>query len=644
MSALEAAWSLTRTLVRTTRRRTVRAAARDAGGEFVNEYPIAHQLHHGAPDGPWAMYLAEPEGGFRYLCFDLDAKGGNPVRDTQRLTRWLDELAIAHLVCVSGPSGGRHVWIALTAAADPDQVSTLARRAKLLLPSLDLSPLSNPARGCVRPPGAPHRAGGISEPLGEVSVLLSPSTTPAQLAQLDALLEDAGLELPAVETAPLRGMDADSDGHPRLKGARRGLSSRIRSMLEQPPLAENASYTMRQIFVATANARWSFEDVLQLARTAPALEHARTQRGARGRVPRTEAGFCRAVSYVWAGAVQFAAANPAEHTPGADEDYPEREKAVLAALGRLQEAAAATPGLWGQDRASRAQRAARGSASRRAVLDALTLYMAQAVRLDVEADIRRLAKDTGYGRTAVWTALRALSAPTVDGEPESAWIVRTADPEVPHGARYRLSERFSTGNHDPKRTQVLAPPPTVVPPRDVLVRELGARLASLAHDVFSSPRSLGRSAGILYTLLPKGSSATVDELAPRAGMSGARTRRLLHRLHTHGLARIDSGRWRAGAADRDQVAEALGVAGYLEARGIRYDLERQVWAWWQAEITWMQKPHTAKRGSRPAATALPLVGADRPGTNRYPRGPDRRGDHKTAAQLVRRKREPAEPA
>ena len=634
MTAADRAWALTRAL--SSHRPSVRVAVRDASGAFTNEYTAVHQLRHGAPDGPWAMYLAA-DGGYRYLCFDLDAKGGNPARDAQRLTRWLDEAGIAHLVCVSGPSGGRHVWVAMTKPADPDQVKTLARRAKTLLPSLDLSPF-NPTHGAVRPPYAPHRGGGVSEPQGPVDVLLSPSTTPAQLAALDAMLADEGAALPAPATALQHGMARDDAGRPYLTGSRRELSRTMRQLVDEPPAAHDASYTMHQVLVAAANARWRYDDVLRLAQSAPALEHARTRRHAVGRKPRTPGDTARVIAAAWENAVRFAAANPTGGR-GDDPDFEDRQNRTLAALTRLQERADAQPGLWGADRSSRAHRASRGSAAQRAVLDALSLYMAQAARLDVEADVRRLALDTGYGRTSVHNALAALSRPTVDGDPESAWIVRTADAEGIHGATYRPSRRFSTEADDRDWTQALAPPGTGTLLRNEMIRELGSRLTRFAHDVFCAPGSLGRSAGILHAHLPEGASATVAELSPVTGMPARTVRRMLRRLHRFGLVELDAGRWKTTDVDRDQVAQTLGVAGYLEARRLRYELERERWAWWQAELNWMHKPGKARR-RRADPTAVALVGRDRPATNRYPRGPDRRGDHRAALTIVASRRTP----
>ena len=110
---------------------------------------------------------------------------GESHDDARRLSLWLDELNIEHLVTVSGPSGGRHVWIALEEATDPHLIRELADLAGSLLPSLDKSPLSNPDTGCVRPPGAPHRhGGGSSIARGTIATLQRAGTSVDELALL----------------------------------------------------------------------------------------------------------------------------------------------------------------------------------------------------------------------------------------------------------------------------------------------------------------------------------------------------------------------------------------------------------------------------------------------------------------------------
>lgn len=44
------------------------------------------------------MYLSGDREQYDYLTFDLDAGHGNAVRDADRLSLWLDELRIDHLI------------------------------------------------------------------------------------------------------------------------------------------------------------------------------------------------------------------------------------------------------------------------------------------------------------------------------------------------------------------------------------------------------------------------------------------------------------------------------------------------------------------------------------------------------------------
>ena len=161
------AWELTR---RISPRPVVRTAAADAHGRPINAYPLLHPIHGEPPVTPWAVNLADTHGRFWLLCADLDAKPSAEAAgaDTVRLSGLLSEAGIPHLVCVSGPTGGRHVWIGLRESVDAEVVGALAFLLKGWLPSLDVAPLVNPASGCVRPPGAPHRLGGHSQPIAGI--------------------------------------------------------------------------------------------------------------------------------------------------------------------------------------------------------------------------------------------------------------------------------------------------------------------------------------------------------------------------------------------------------------------------------------------------------------------------------------------
>lgn len=627
------AWALTRAL---TPRDQVRAAARLASGEILNEYDHQWSVNDLPPHTPWAMYLAGEDRRYVYLCFDFDSSRGNAPYDAGRLSHWLDELNIAHLVCISGPTGGRHVWIGLADSVDADIVRTLALLTAQMLPSLDPTPLTNAHTGCVRPPGAPHRLGGASTPQGPLSTLTSCSVPADAVTDLTAFLLDAGAELPTPTLGLLRGMTVDADGHPYIAGPKRPLTPRVAAMLAAPP-AEDTSYTLAAVLAGCAHSRWRHTDVLAII-DQPAFEHVRSLRGRAGtRIDRSERGRIRTLDAAWNSAVRYVAANPLNGT-GDDADFLARSHTALRAVERAQERADAMPGLWGADRASSAARRSTGTHSTRAVLDALCLYIAQSAQLVIEADIRRLSADTGYGRTTVHTALRALTRPLVDDDPETAWIVRVGEPEAPHGQRYRLSQKFSPDPEDRNRTQVLARP---APHRHLLSRtywltHLTHELKPLTHDTFAAPRSLGRTAGLVFKHLALDATSTIADLTHRTGLDAARVRATLHRLRHHRLARRGAAGWSRGDDTAlDRTAETLDVAGYLEERRTRYGAERGRWEWWTAELTWMRKPNKKRRGRRAATGVALFAQNDRPDYARYPRGPDGRGNHREALNLVR---------
>ncbi|MFC7650407.1 hypothetical protein ACFQX6_66265 [Streptosporangium lutulentum] len=114
--------------------------------------------------GPFAWYLTNRFQEFLFAVFDLDAAKGDVQRDVAELVDLLEQAELSYLVCASGPAGGLHVWVPVRPVG-AGLVDAIARAAARRLPTLDISPLTNPKTGCVRPPGAPHRHGGMSVPL-----------------------------------------------------------------------------------------------------------------------------------------------------------------------------------------------------------------------------------------------------------------------------------------------------------------------------------------------------------------------------------------------------------------------------------------------------------------------------------------------
>lgn len=203
----------------------VRVAVVDAYGTVLNDYRD-RAIGTAAPERPWAVYLAGPDKRFRLLAFDLDAHGdpAAAARDADVLGGLLRDVGLPYVLCESGPTGGRHLWVGLAESVDAETVATLARLTKHLCPTLDLSPLSNAVTGCVRPPGAPHRAGGHSTVLsGDLDALRAPTATAAQVRALVSLV--AGL---VDDTEPARPIDPRSplplDSHGRLHLAHAGSS------------------------------------------------------------------------------------------------------------------------------------------------------------------------------------------------------------------------------------------------------------------------------------------------------------------------------------------------------------------------------------------------------------------------------------
>lgn len=611
----EEAWAIASRL---SPRDTIRVAARDSSGEILNQYDRLWDLDGPAPTTTWAMLLADDDLRFRYLCFDFDNSNGPAARDADRLSYWLDELNVPHLVCISGPSGGRHIWVRLEAPADAAAVKELAHYARSILTSLDVQPLTNPASGCVRPPFAPHRAGGYSNPLGNIGLLIDREAGEHTIEQLTALLVDLGAELPPTETTLPHGAILDGAGNPRIRGPKRPLSAAMDAALHGPAGAD-ASHTLARILIAAANSRWSYDDIVGAAATATGLEHARTRRVGNDRVRRSPASTEKVLRSAWHYAVRFVASHPLNAT-GDDPDYRTRVMSVTTTVQRALERADSLPGLW----ATRNGRV-EGTRSQRAVLDALCLYMLQSGRPVVEADVRRLSADTGYGRTTVSVALTALARD---------WIEKVAEAEGVHANKYRLHSRFSTEISDLNRTQarMRAEPAASLPLQQTLAQEIGIRLGLLNHDVFTAPRSLGRARGLLYMHIPESGSAGVSDLSMQLGVSTSSVRRRLARLVSSGLIERAGGGWRRIALSaRDFVARSLNVDGHLARRARLYELERARWAWWQAEVTWMERRSKRRRGRRPSH----FTESDRPGYVAYPRGPSRRCDHRAAMELVR---------
>jgi len=615
------AWALTRAV---SPRPLVRVADVDAYGTAVNTYTRRARVAGARPDAPWAVYLTDQTGSFRLLAFDFDAAKGDPAADAAILCGWLEHAGLPHLLTRSGPSGGRHVWLALAEAVDAAVVDTLARLARARLPSLDIAPLTNPVTGCVRPPGSPHRAGGSSTVLaGDPAALAAPTVAAADVARLvDALAANHRPE-PLAPLDPAAPLPTDRAGRLYLPGVRRQLPAGSTQALEVDAATMDAntvdaSTVLRRVLVGAAAARWRCTDIAVLVAYSPGLEHVRSQGQGPG-VPRRvrTAGESRAVlARQWDRAVRWVAAHP-RASNFEDSTFEPRAAALAAVVEQVQTRADAAAGRW----------AGPGGPADRRVLDALCVLSLHAMSPAVEADIRRLGLICGIGRETARTALLRLSR---DG-----WVTRHALADGPRAASWILNEALSTVIDLPSRSQADPRPPGAgTAERNRWLTLLRTRLAAAAHDVFTPAGGLGHATGQLYATLTS-EAASTSQIAHQLGTSPEDTGIRLGALRAARLARRTSKGWSVVRADRrDAAAARLGVAGRLDDRARRYALEREAFAWWNDELTWMHAPRRTAASRRPGLGQLVVLDP----TDTVPAWPahPRRGDGRADFAAVRR--------
>ena len=131
------------------------------GRKYVQEA----RLTSSRPDYPAAVLLYSHAETARVLAIDLDvSRGGRNqvLADSTRLQQLLTA-AGARMLIDESPSGGRHVWVPLAQSRTATELQRVARAIARLCPSFDIAPMSNPAAGCLRPPGAAHPLGGHQE-------------------------------------------------------------------------------------------------------------------------------------------------------------------------------------------------------------------------------------------------------------------------------------------------------------------------------------------------------------------------------------------------------------------------------------------------------------------------------------------------
>jgi len=601
----------------------VRVADVDAYGKAVNTYTRRARTAGARPDAPWAVYLTDQTGAFRLLAFDFDAAKGDPAADAATMCGWLEHAGLPHLLTRSGPSGGRHVWLALADAVPAGVVDTLARLVRARLASLDIAPLANPVTGCVRPPGSPHRAGGSSTVLtGDLSALTVPTVAAADVTRLVEVLAAGQRPEPVPQfdqLDPAAPLPTDRAGRLYLPGVRRQLPAGSVQALQVDAAAVDANRVLCRVLNGAAAARWRCADIAPLVAHSPGLEHVRSQGQGPGQPRRVRSpGESRAVlARQWDRAVRWVATHPRASNLE-DPTFEPRAAALAALVEATQTRADAAAGRW----------AGPGGPADRRVLDALCVLSLHAVSPVVEADVRRLGLVCGIGRETARTALLRLAR---DG-----WVTRHAPAAGPRAASWILSEGLSTIADVPGRSQAAPRPPGAgSAERNRWLNLLRTRLGAAAHDIFTPAGGLGHATGQLYAILTT-QLASTTQLAHQLGTSPQDTGIRLGLLRSARLVRRTSKGWSVVRADRrDAAAVRLGVAGRLADRARRYALEREAFAWWTDELTWMHAPRRTAASRRPGLGQLVALDPDAPPAwPAHPRRGDGRADFAAARRVL----------
>ena len=595
---------------------------RDAYGRLdENSYPSFHRVGPAAPTTPWCIRLADETGLYRLLCFDFDGKDKfgvddelmeRAVDDADALSNILNELLIVHVLCQSSGTGGRHIWIAVPAGAPAEIVGALARAARANYRTLDHGMLLNVREGAARPPLSPHRDGSSSTIIrGQLDALTASRTAPEHLIALTRVLDERKPALRAAESVPSGPVDARHQAHRQLSAAGTAHMATIDG-------GSNPSWTGFMCLLAAANAGWSLADVAHAAKTAPGMEHYRTKNTGRGsRRNRSVAEAQARLERQWVKACEYAAVQrplPAR-----------REAADLTELGVIVDTVEAllnrfrvNPGRWGRTESALSQRT---------VLTALAYLTLQTGKRVVAASIRDLALMVGLGRTTAADALQRLAA--------AGFIQRVSASDGGNAAEWRLTLDFSTA-HGTVRSQPLNNPRPLAELFNVRADQVAAleeQLTDQRHDLFTRA-GLGHLAGKLYAMLRQFPALTVESAARILGVTTRHMVTVLSRLRRHKLIVEHAEGWARSKRDlRGSAARLIGVAGVLADRAERYRAEREVWAWWRAELASMTTT-PRRRPRRPHVSSRTLEFTDTtPGERawpRYPRNVEGRGDHREA--------------
>lgn len=553
--------------------------SRDGGRTYGRESRLTTRL----PDWPAAVCLYGNDGTGRVLAVDLDvSRGGRGqvLADTDRLCRLLERVG-ARAVVDESSAGGRHVWVPLARARPAAALYRVVRALAGLLPSLDVAPMSNPATGCLRPPGSPHPAGGHqrlvtpwAQAVDAVRVRTSDAAWDALLEQLVPQLVDVPFPAGAGVLVDVQAVVARAGGARPLPAGYDGIARTGR--YDQARYRSPSEARMAVLASAAAHG-WSLADV-QIAVTEgrwPGLAgfYARYSAGHRPRAlardwtkalayagqlqvappvrqgdqaGRPAAPLTRAVTQagVRPVAISDTGENPSQPRPGfahvAQQPSAARELSPYVHVRVWTTAVElAVPDRWSD----------RSGQSKRAVLRAVAEAAHRRGSRYIDVGCRSLGLGSVLDHSTVAEVLRALR-----DEPDPV-LVLLEDQRGGRGDLYEL--RIPDSHRDQAESAPWRP----------------GRLTGL-HPVY---HQLGVPAAFLYDAVRGGEPTDVDTLAATAHLSRATVYRASALLAAHGLLTRTAGGWRRTRLRLDTLARRLGIPALVDQLLQRIRAERRDW-------------------------------------------------------------------
>lgn len=491
---------------------------------------------------PYALHLTGDDQRYRLIALDFDAKktAATAQADAGDLSSRLHDADIDHVVCASGPRGGVHIWIRLAAPVPAAEVVKLATALTAAYPdSGDFGALHNPATGAVRPPGAPHRVSGISQPLGTTDVA---AVSFSRIAAVVSRLQPRTTKTTTGSLATCVDVAADTSGAPYLVGPRRPVSPQIRALMQQQldPDAD-ASAVAYSVLLGCAHARMRLAEVHDLIfkRAVPGLEHIRTTRAGAGRQVRR--GAEDHLRRQWERAVTAAAFSRPAASCGS-----EARQGAEHLVGQLLGAMDAVPERW----------SGKTGAQDRLILEVLAARTLAACRQQVHLAERSWALDAGLRRAVVSRRLERLR--------QEGWVERVTRGVGPWAARWAIRQ----GGGDSRSGPVFSP-------RDE--KALHRRLALARADIWQA-QGLGVLALRVWHEL-RSFWRPVADIAARLGVTVATVRQKLRALQQVRLVTGD-GRAYGNRKRLQTAAELAGVTGAHADRERLYKLESASFVWW----------------------------------------------------------------